>query len=296
MISTIGIVSLSSGIMGEDFIKFEVEIGLRRLHEYGLNVKFMPNALRGLNYIKEHPEKRAEDLLQAFRDPEIDMILCAIGGDDTFRLLPYLFDHNELQDAVSRKIFLGFSDTTINHFMLQKVGLCTFYGQSFLADICELGPQMLSYSRKYFEELISTGRIREIVPSETWYEERKSFGPDQIGKERRSHPDRGFELLQGHPVFPGRFLEAVLTLCMIFLTGSGMLICLYFVRNITCSQIWRIGKIVSCSWNPVRKKCLRRSIGRHWSISRERACLMLCLVSWWVNLWMKPMHRSTNST
>ena len=96
--------------------------------------------------------------------------------------------------------------------------------------------------------------------------------------------------------FPGRFLEAVLTLCMIFLTGSGMLICLYFVRNITCSQIWRIGKIVSCSWNPVRKKCLRRSIGRHWSISRERACLMLCLVSWWVNLWMKPMHRSTNST
>lgn len=22
------------------------------------------------------------------------MILCAIGGDDTYRLLPYLFDHN----------------------------------------------------------------------------------------------------------------------------------------------------------------------------------------------------------
>ena len=54
----------------------------------------MPNARKGLDYIKEHPEKRAEDLLQAFRDPEIDMILCATGGDDTFRLLPYLFDHN----------------------------------------------------------------------------------------------------------------------------------------------------------------------------------------------------------
>ena len=220
MITTIGIVSLSSGIMGEDFIKFEVEIGLRRLHEYGLNVKFMPNALRGLNYIKEHPEKRAEDLLQAFRDPEIDMILCAIGGDDTFRLLPYLFDHNELQDAVSRKIFLGFSDTTINHFMLQKVGLCIFYGQSFLADICELGPQMLSYSRKYFEELISTGRIREIVPSETWYEERKSFGPDQIGKERRSHPDRGFELLQGHPVFSGKILGGCIDSMYDFFNGE----------------------------------------------------------------------------
>ena len=46
-------------------------------------------------------------------------------------------------------------DTTINHFMLHKVGLNTFYGQSFLADVCELGPEMLPYSRRYFEELIS---------------------------------------------------------------------------------------------------------------------------------------------
>lgn len=206
MIKTVGIVSLSSGIIGEDFIRFEVEIGLRRLHEYGLTVKFMPNARKGIDYIKNHPEKRAEDLLQAFRDPEIDMILCAIGGDDTFRLLPYLFDHNELRDAVCQKVFLGFSDTTINHFMLHKLGLRTFYGQSFLADICELGSQMLPYSRKYFEELISTGRICEIVPSETWYEERKSFTPDQVGTERISHPDRGFELLQGSPAFSGKIL------------------------------------------------------------------------------------------
>ena len=40
---------------------------------------------------------------------------------DTFRLLPYLFDHDELREAVSQKVFLGFSDTTINHFMLHKV-------------------------------------------------------------------------------------------------------------------------------------------------------------------------------
>lgn len=206
MIKTVGIVSLSSGIIGEEFVKFEVEIGLRRLREYGLTVKFMPNARKGLDYIKEHPEKRAQDLLQAFRDPEIDMILCAIGGDDTFRLLPYLFDHNELLDAAVQKVFLGFSDTTVNHLMLHKLGLRTFYGQSFLADVCELGPQMLAYSKKYFEELIFTGTIREIVPSGTWYEERKSFTPDQVGTERIAHPDRGFELLQGPPVFSGRIL------------------------------------------------------------------------------------------
>lgn len=32
--------------------------------------------------------------------------------------------------AVQADKFLGFSDTTINHFMLHKVGLKTFYGQA----------------------------------------------------------------------------------------------------------------------------------------------------------------------
>ena len=206
MIRNIAVVSLSRGIIGEPFIQFQVEIGLRRLKELGLNVKFMPHALKGLEYVKAHPEKRAEDLLQAFRDPEIDMILCAIGGDDTYRLLPYLFDHNELADAVTNKIFLGFSDTTINHLMLHKVGLRSFYGQSFLADVCELGPQMHPYTRKYFEELISSGSIREIRPGDVWYEQRESFTPEQVGKQLPAHPDHGFELLQGPPVFSGKIL------------------------------------------------------------------------------------------
>ena len=220
MIKTVGIVSLSSGIIGEASVRFEVEIGLRRLREYGLNLKFMPNALRGLDYIRAHPEKRAEDLLEAFRDPEIDMILCAIGGDDTYRLLPYLFDHHELADAVNDKVFLGFSDTTINHFMLHKVGLRSFYGQSFLADICELSSDMLPYTRQYFEELISTGRIREVTPSPVWYEERKSFTPDQIGRPLTAHSDHGFELLQGAPVFSGKILGGCIDSMYDFFNGD----------------------------------------------------------------------------
>ena len=100
MIKTIGIVSLSRGILGEDFMEHEVEIGLRRLNEMGLVVKFMPNALKGVEYIEAHPEKRAEDLLAALKDPGIDMILCAIGGEDTYRLLPHLFANGELQASV----------------------------------------------------------------------------------------------------------------------------------------------------------------------------------------------------
>ena len=95
MVKTIGIVSLSKGTVGESFVKHEVERGLERLRKYGVSVKFMNNALKGIDFLKNHPEKRADDLIQAFKDPEIDMILCAIGGDDTYRLLPYLFDNNE---------------------------------------------------------------------------------------------------------------------------------------------------------------------------------------------------------
>ena len=123
-IKNVAIVSLSSGIIGEDFIKFETDIGFRRLEEFGLNVKCMPHALKGMEYVEAHPEKRAEDLIAAFRDPEIDLILCATGGDDTYRMLPYLFENDALKKAVqnNKKIFLGYSDTTMNHFMLHKAG------------------------------------------------------------------------------------------------------------------------------------------------------------------------------
>lgn len=207
-----GIVSLSSGILGEEFIRHELETGLKRLQGYGINVRFMPHALKGLDYVREHPEKRAQDLLEALRDPEIDMILCAIGGDDTYRLLPYLFLNGELQAAVDAgaaaqgKIFLGFSDTTINHFMLHKAGMKTFYGQSFLSDVCELGPDMHPYTKQYFEELVTTGTIRRITPSDVWYRERESFGPDQAGIPLPPLPDTGFELLQGNPFFSGKIL------------------------------------------------------------------------------------------
>ncbi|HGS0775205.1 TPA: S66 peptidase family protein [Streptococcus pneumoniae] len=206
MVSTIGIVSLSSGIIGEDFVKHEVDLGIQRLKDLGLNPIFLPHSLKGLDFIKDHPEARAEDLIHAFSDDSIDMILCAISGDDTYRLLPYLFENDQLQKVIKQKIFLGFSDTTMNHLMLHKLGIKTFYGQSFLADICELDKEMLAYSLHYFKELIETGRISEIRPSDVWYEERTDFSPTALGTPRVSHTNTGFDLLQGSAQFEGKIL------------------------------------------------------------------------------------------
>jgi muramoyltetrapeptide carboxypeptidase LdcA involved in peptidoglycan recycling len=206
MIKTVEIVSLSSGIIGESFVSHELKIGVERLKTMGLQVKFSEHALKGIDYINEHPEDRAADLIEAYADPEVDMILCAIGGDDTYRLLPYLFDNDELKKVVNDKIFLGFSDTTMNHFMLHKLGINTFYGQCFMADICELDDKMLPYTEKYFKELITTGKIKEVRPSDVWYEERTAFDESQVGVPRVKHPNKGFELLQGPAVFSGKIL------------------------------------------------------------------------------------------
>ena len=217
MVKSIAIVSLSAGTLGEEFVRHEVKIGLKRLEEYGLEIKIMPHAMKGIEYVSNHPEDRAKDLMEAFQDEETDMILCAIGGNDTYRLLPYLFGQDELKKTLKQKIFLGFSDSTMNHLMLHKVGLPTFYGQSFLADICELDKEMLPYTKYYFEELIKTGTIKEIKPSDVWYEERTDWSINAIGTKRVEHKNSGFELLQGAPVFKGKILGGCLeTLYSIF--------------------------------------------------------------------------------
>ena len=221
-VQNVAIVSLSAGTLGERYVSHELAIGVERLGHMGLTVRFMPHALRGVDYVREHPEKRAADLLQALEDPCVDMILCAIGGDDTYRLLPHLFDHGELAAAVSsasRKVFLGFSDSTVNHLMFHKVGMQTFYGQSFLADICEMGEHMLPYSRRSFEELVRTGTIREVRPSEVWYESRVDFRPSQVGTPLVAHRNRGFKLLQGGATFSGEVLGGSIDTFFDFFNG-----------------------------------------------------------------------------
>lgn len=220
MIKTVGVVSLSAGTLGEDFVRHELELGVRRLERYGLKVRFLPHALKGIDYLKAHPEARAADLLEAFRDPEIDLILCAIGGDDTYRLLPYLFDEGRLEKAACRKPFLGFSDSTVNHFMLHKVGLPTFYGQAFLSDVCEMDKEMLPYTRRYFEELLRTGTVRQVKPSEVWYEGRTDYSPACLGTPLPAHPAEGWKLLQGPPVFSGKILGGCLDTIHDFFDGE----------------------------------------------------------------------------
>lgn len=196
----IAIVSLSRGLLGEPFIKHELDIALKRLEEFGLVPVIMPNALKGMKYLEEHPEARAEDLKQAFMDDSIKAIICAIGGLDTFKLYPYLMEDEEFITAVRNnpKIFTGFSDSTMNHLMLYKLGLTTFYGPCLLVDIAELDKEMLPYTKEYFEKYFVSEDSFEIKSSPIWYSDRESYGTEQIGTSRKSHQEEhGYEVLNG---------------------------------------------------------------------------------------------------
>ena len=219
----VAIVSLSSGMLGEDFCRHNIEIGTRRLKEYGLEPVFMPNTLKGISYLAEHPEARASDLKQAFMEDSIAGIICAIGGDDTYRLLPYLMEDFAFKQAVQNnpKLFTGFSDTTINHLMLYQLGLQTYYGPNFICDLGELANEMLPYTKEAFESYLEGSSYNQICSSPIWYEERKDFSSAAVGTERIAHKEeRGYELLQGPKIFSGELLGGCLESMYDILEGT----------------------------------------------------------------------------
>lgn len=202
----VAVVSLSSGILGEPKFIHKYRIAKERLErDYGLRVCAMPNALRGQDYLYRHPEARAQDLMDAFRDPEIRAVICAIGGDDTIRLLPYI-DFDVLRD--NPKIFTGFSDTTTNHFMMHKAGLVSYYGLSLMCDVAEY-VSINEYTRAMMEKTLFAPQPSLDIPCSDFcaFEKEKVMWAEEnqhILRPRRKNT--GYELLQGSGVVQGELL------------------------------------------------------------------------------------------
>lgn len=207
---TVAIVSLSSGMAGDKAFIYRYFEGKKRIENiFGLKTVTMPNALKGSEYVEKHPEKRAQDLMDAFLDPSIKAIFCMIGGDDTIRLLPYI-DYDIIQK--NPKIFMGYSDTTINHFMMYKAGLISFYGPSILAEFAE-NVEMHEYTVKSIKTtLFSPSDTINIFPSQEWTSDFLDWSNSDNQKIRRTlySDKRGFEILQGKGITQGQLLGGCL--------------------------------------------------------------------------------------
>lgn len=201
----IAVVSLSWGGLGDETLIHKYHIAKERLErDFGLRVTTMPNALKGTVFVDEHPELRAKDLMDAFKDKTISAIFCAIGGDDTIRLLPHI-DYDVIRD--NPKIFMGYSDTTVNHFMMYKAGLGSFYGPSIM---CEFGEyvKMFDYTAEAVKAVLfedTTGY--EIKPSPKWSDDFAPWCEENKNIQKLMKPDlHGYEILQGKGKAVGHLL------------------------------------------------------------------------------------------
>lgn len=164
----------------------------------------MPNALKGSEFVYNHPELRAKDLMDAFKDKTIKGIFCAIGGDDSIRLLPYI-DYDVIKN--NPKVFMGYSDTTISHFMLNKADVVSYYGPSVM---CEFGEyvKMFDYTKEAIENILFKNAENYYVKSsEYWSNEHVSWKEENIHIQKKLiKEEHGYEVLSGKGKVEGQLL------------------------------------------------------------------------------------------
>ena len=211
------IVSLSWGGLGEPKLIHRYLTAKKRLErDFGLIVEPTAHALSGEKFLSEHPEIRARDLIAAFRDPQIKAVFCAIGGDDTIRTLKYV-DLDVLRQ--NPKIFVGYSDSTINHFMMQKAGLISFYGISAMCELAEnrgINPYTENALRAMLFEDSSGFEVR---PSPVWSRSHIEWDENNNDKGLEYIPDtHGYELLSGSGKVRGKLIGGCLD---VFMMAAG---------------------------------------------------------------------------
>jgi len=197
-------VSLSWGGAGDSDLLWRYNLGKKRLQEqFGLDVVEMPNTLKGSDYLYNHPEKRAQDLMEAFSDTSIKAIFSCIGGEESVRMLPYI-DFNIIKN--NPKIFIGYSDTTITHFMCLKANLSSFYGASVLAELAE-NIKVFDYTASWLGKvLFNTSPIGLIPAAEEWTGERIGWSESNASVAKTMAKNQGYEFLQGEGVVQGRLI------------------------------------------------------------------------------------------
>lgn len=141
--------------------------------------------------------------MAAFADPTVKGIFSCIGGEETIRLLPYI-DFDVIRG--NPKIFMGYSDTTVNHFMCYKAGLSNIYGPAILSDFAE-NIAMPEYTVKSVQKaLFSREPVGRIEPSESWTAEYLPWLIENKNTARKLVSNTGYELLQGNGKVTGQLI------------------------------------------------------------------------------------------
>lgn len=126
----------------------------------GFNLTFSKNCCELDQYQSSSVASRVEDLHEAFRDPNVKMIITSVGGFNANQLLPYL-DYDLI--VQNPKILCGYSDITIlENAIYAKTGLVTYSGPHYSSFGFDGEPE---YTRKAFFDCLTKDEPLRITPS-----------------------------------------------------------------------------------------------------------------------------------
>ena len=164
---------VSPSWFGAGAFPHRVDRGRAYLESLGLHLKVMPNALAMGDWTAGTPGQRADDLHAAFADPEVAVVLCAIGGNHSNELLD-LLDYDLIRSHP--KVFQGLSDITVLHCALHRhAGLATFYGPALVTNLAEYPAVFEQTDGSMRAAWFGDGPI-EYEPATEWTDEFLNFG------------------------------------------------------------------------------------------------------------------------
>lgn len=147
---TIGVFSSSSPISATTPVRYER--GVHYLESKGYQV--VHGALYGRQdcYRSGTIQERAEEFNQLLYREDTQILMAAIGGNNTNSILPYI-DYDYLKSHP--KIVIGYSDTTALLLAIYaKTGLTTFYGPAVASSFGEF-PPFVDWTFEQFHRLLS---------------------------------------------------------------------------------------------------------------------------------------------
>jgi muramoyltetrapeptide carboxypeptidase LdcA involved in peptidoglycan recycling len=178
------------------------ELGLERMRQvFDLDPVEYPTATKDAEWLQDHPEARARDLEDAFRDPDVAGVVANIGGHDQIRVLPHL-DLDVLADNPTR--FYGWSDNTHLALSLWNRGVVSYYGGSTLLEYAMDGA-MFDHTVEYLGRALFDDALGEIAPADEFTDQAGDWGdPDALETPRETEPGDGWTWAGGEDAVAGR--------------------------------------------------------------------------------------------
>ena len=108
--------------------------GVAELERLGFAVRLGEGLLERRGFTAGSPGHRVDQLHELILDPEVAAVACARGGAGIIQLLPHL-DRELLRSHP--KLLLGYSDVTLLHLELERIGLVSLHGPMVARELAE---------------------------------------------------------------------------------------------------------------------------------------------------------------